>query len=61
MPIRCVNCKRETGLYLQKSTFEEMITKFVLSSILYHVDMSWIISSKKEMKYKKTKVIINIG
>ena len=44
--IRCINCKTETGLYLKKSTFEEMITKFVLNAILHHVGMSWIISSK---------------
>ena len=25
--IRCINCKKETGLYLQNSKFEEMITK----------------------------------
>ena len=35
--IRCINCKKETGLYLVTSTLEEMITKFVLNSILYHV------------------------
>ena len=27
--IRCINCKKETCLYLRTSTFEEMITKFV--------------------------------
>ena len=50
--IRCINCNRETGLYLKNKTFDEMITKFVLNSILHHVGMSWIISSNKEMKYK---------
>ena len=29
-----------------------MITKFVLNEILHHVSMSWIIRSKKEMKYE---------
>ena len=29
-----------------------MITKFVLNTILYHVGMSWIIYSNKEMKYE---------
>ena len=29
-----------------------MITKFVLNAILYHVGMSWIISSNDEMKYE---------
>ena len=32
-----------------------MITKFVLNSILHHVGMSWIISSKNEMKYEMDK------
>ena len=41
--IRCINCKRETGLYLKNTTFDEMITKFVLNAILHHVGMSWII------------------
>ena len=50
--MRCVNCKKETGLYLRTSTLEELITKFVLNAILHHVDMSWIICSNKEMKYE---------
>ena len=45
--IICINYKRDTGLYLQNSIFEEMITKFVLNEILYHVGMSSIISSNK--------------
>ena len=50
--IMCFNCKKETGLFLGTSTFEEMITKFVLNAILYHVDMPWIISSNNETKYE---------
>ena len=42
--IRCINLKRETGLYLENSTFDEIITKFVFNAILHHVGMSWIIS-----------------
>ena len=49
--IRCINCKTETGLFLKNTTFEEIVTKFVLNAILYHVNMLWIISSNKEMKY----------
>ena len=49
--IRCINCKKERGLS-KKSTFEEMITKFVLNTILYHVGMSWIIRSNDKMKYE---------
>ena len=49
--ISCINCKKETGLYLQNSTFEEIITKFVLNKILHHAGMSWIIISNNEIKY----------
>ena len=50
--IRFINCKKETGLYLINSIFEEMITKFVLNTILYHVGMLWIICYNKKMKYE---------
>ena len=50
--IRCINCKKGTGLYLQNSTFKEMITKCLLNSILHRVGMLWIISSNNEMKYE---------
>ena len=45
--IGCINCKIETGLYLKNTTFDEIITKFVLNAILHHVVMSWIFSSNK--------------
>ena len=52
--LKCNNCKRETGLKT-KSSFEEfydkIITPFVMNSMLHHVGMSWIISSKEEMYY----------
>ena len=54
--MRCINCKKETGLYLQNSTSEEINTKFVLDTILHHVGMPWIISSKYEMKYETDKI-----
>ena len=50
--IRCINCKKETGLYLGISTSEEMITKFVLNEILHLVDMTWIICSNEEILYE---------
>ena len=50
--IRCINCKIESGLFLKNTTFDEIITKFVLNEILHHVGMSWIISSSKERKYE---------
>ena len=38
----CINCKRETGLYLKSNSliFDEIITKFVLNAILHNVGMS---------------------
>ena len=42
--IRCINCKRETVLFLKNTTFDEMITKSVLNAIFHHVGISWIIS-----------------
>ena len=53
--IGCINCKRETVLFLKNTTFEEIVTKFVLNSILHHVGMSWTISSNDEMKYEMDK------
>ena len=35
--IRCINCKKETVLYLINSTFEEINTKFLSNEILHHV------------------------
>ena len=55
--LRCINCKRETGLDLRINSllFDEIMTKFFLNAILHHVGMSWIISSNQEMKYEMDK------
>ena len=37
---------------MKNTTFDDIITKFVLNAILHHVGMSWIIRSNKEMKYE---------
>ena len=57
MSLKCINCKRETGLDLKINSliFDEIITKFVLNAIIHHVCMSWIIISNKEMKYNMDK------
>ena len=49
--IKCINCDRITGLFLKVKTVKEMITKFVLNTVLQHVSLSWIISSNNKMKY----------
>ena len=54
MCLKCVNCKKETGLNAEtgfKEFYDEVITQFVLNAMLHHVGMSWIISTKKEMDY----------
>ena len=37
--IRCINCKKEIGVYLIISALEEMITKFVIIAIYHNVGM----------------------
>ena len=54
--IMCINCKKATGLLLRTSTFEEMITKFLLNAIFHHVGMLWITSPKDEIKYETDKI-----
>ena len=49
--IKCSNCDRIAGLLLKVKIVKEMSTKFVLNTKLHHVGMSWIISSRKPMKY----------
>ena len=50
--IQCINCKRETGLFLKNTIFKEMVTKYALNVIQHHVGMSWIISCNDYMKYE---------
>ena len=45
------NCDRRTGLFLKVNTVKEIITEFLLNKVLYHVGLSWIISSNKQIKY----------
>ena len=50
-----INFKRETVLDPETSftwVYDEIITKFVLNAMLYHVVMSWIISSNQEIEYE---------
>ena len=49
--LKCINCKKETGLNAEtvfKEFYDEVITKFVLNTMLHHVGMLWIISFKKK-------------
>ena len=53
--LKCINCKISTGLKTKsgKEFYDKMITPFVMNSMLHHVGMSWMISSKGEMDYDK--------
>ena len=61
--LMCINCKRKT--YLQpksgKEFYDKMITPFMINSMLHHVGMSWMISSKKDMDYEKFSNHDNVG
>ena len=47
--LMCINRKIKTHLQLKygKELYDKMITTFVMNSMLHHVGMSWMISSKK--------------
>ena len=51
--LMCINCKISTGLKQKsgKEFYDKMITPFVMNSMLCHIGISWMISSKKEMDY----------
>ena len=40
--LKCINCKRETGLDTETSfywVYDEIVTKFMLNTMLHHVGM----------------------
>ena len=45
--IRCSNCGKETIIYVHilDTTYQEIITTFVLNTILQHVSILWIIEN----------------
>ena len=61
--LMCINCKRSTGLEPKsgKEFYDKMITPFVMNSMLHHVGVSWMISSKKEMDYDNFSNHENVG
>ena len=46
--IQFINLHKNTGLHLKDKTVKEIVTPFVLSSVLNHVGLSWIISTNKQ-------------
>ena len=51
--IRCSNCGKETMIYVDfwDTTYQEIITTFLLNTMLLHVGMIWIIENHEELKY----------
>ena len=43
--IRCSNCGKETMIDVENfnTTYQDIITTFILNAILYHFDVLWII------------------
>ena len=43
--IRCSNCGKQTYLYMDNmnTNYKDIVTVFVLNTLLHHVGMSWII------------------
>ena len=37
--IRCINCRKTTGLSVENYNYKDIITKSVLNSVLHHVSM----------------------
>ena len=61
--LKCINCKRKTHLQTKsgKEFYDKMITPFMMNSMLHHVGMSWMISSKKEMDCENFSKHDNVG
>ena len=45
--IRCSNCGKTIGLSVKNTNYEDMVTKFLLNSVLHHVGLSWIIETNQ--------------
>ena len=49
--IMCGNCGKETGLSMDvmNTKYKYIITSFLLSTVLHHVGMLWIINTNKHL------------
>ena len=50
---RCSNCGKEKIIDVDflDTTYQDIITTFVLNTMLHHVGMIWIIENNKDLKY----------
>ena len=55
--IGCINCGKETGLYMDNMNTKSkyIVTVFLLNTLLHHVGMSWIIETHEQLKYDTDK------
>ena len=55
--IRCINCGKERGLSMNNinTNYKDIITSFLLNTLLHHVGMSWIIETHEKLKYDTDK------
>ena len=55
--VRCINCGKETGLSMNNmnTNYKDIITSFVLNTVLHHVGMSCIIETHEQLKYDMDK------
>ena len=51
--IRCSSCKKETIIYVDilDTTYQDIITTFVLNTMFHHVGMWWIMETHEQLKY----------
>ena len=51
--IRCSNCEKETMIYVDmlKTTYQDIITTFILNKMLHHVGMLEIIETHEKLQY----------
>ena len=51
--IRCSSCRKETMIYVDNlnTTYQDIITTFVLNKMLHHVGMLWIIETHEQLQY----------
>ena len=55
--IRCISCGKEIMISMDNmnTTYQDIITSFVLNTVLHHVGMSWIIETNKHLEYDTDK------
>ena len=51
--IRCSNCGKETMVSMDNmnNTYQDIITSFVLNTVLHHFGVLWIIETKQHLEY----------